>query len=86
MLKSFKNYVLVQRPRVAETASGILLTANTAETRSVKGVLIDKMVDQLNGIKIGDTVYVDKTKALDIEGESELFFVPEEFVCGRQVQ
>lgn len=82
MIKAYKNFVLVKRPKVAETASGIVLTTNNADTRSVKGVLVDKMTDQLDGVKIGDTVYVDKTKSLDIEGEPELFFVPPEHVCG----
>lgn len=85
-LKAYKGFVLVERKKVAESKSGIILTDNQAHTRSLKCVLIDKMTDQLDGIKVGDTVYVDKTKSLDIEGEDECFFVPEEAVCGRQVQ
>lgn len=82
MIKSYKNYVLVKRPKEAKSASGIVLTNNNADTRSLRCELVDKMYDQLDGIEIGDTVYVDKTKSLDIEGEPELFFVPPEFVCG----
>jgi co-chaperonin GroES (HSP10) len=82
-MKAYKGFVLVKRAKVAETTSGIILTNNNAETRALKAELVDKMTDQLDGIAIGDTVYVDKTKSLDIEGEPELFFVPEEFVCGR---
>lgn len=86
MIKAYKGFVLVERKKVAETTSGIILTNNDAHTLAVKGKLIDKMVDQLNGIKIGDAVYVDKRKSLDIEGHEELFLVPEEAVIGREVQ
>lgn len=85
MIKSYKGFVLVKRPKVAETKAGIILTTNDSHTRALRCVLVDKMIDQLDGIKVGDTVYVDKTKSLDIEGDDEHFFVPEEFVCGRGV-
>lgn len=83
MIKAFKGYVLVERKKAPENKHGIILTENTANTLSVKGRLIDKMSDQLNTIQIGDIVYVDKRKSLDIEGHDELFFVPEEAVVGR---
>ena len=85
MLKAYKGFVLVERKKVAETKSGIILTENNAHTRAVKAILIDKMTDQLDTIKVGDAIYVDKTKSLDIEGHEELFFVPEEAVIGRDV-
>lgn len=83
MLRAYKGYVLVERKKIAETQSGIIVTSNPANTLVVKATLVDKMNDQLDGMKIGDVVYVNKTKALDIEGYDEHFFVPEEAVVGR---
>lgn len=82
-MKTCKHYLIVERKKAPEpTATGIYRIENTATNRGVKAILIDAHEDVLDGIKIGDTVYVDKTKAIDIEGKEDWFFVEPQYILG----
>jgi len=83
MIRPTKKYALVERKKIKETTtSGIILTSNQTDAKVVIATIIDLDEEYLDGLKKGDTVYVNKLKALDIESNDELFFVEPEHICG----
>lgn len=82
-MKSYKNYVLIRRPAEKEaTSSGIITINNNASEQIVKATVVSMYSkDQLEGIKEGDTVYVERRHALNVEGDKELYCVEPKYIA-----
>lgn len=83
MIKPTQKYALVERKKVKETnIEGFVTTSNETDAHAVKAKVVDIHPDFLDGIKIGDIVYVYKVKALSVQDNDELFFVEPEHIVG----
>lgn len=81
-MKAYKNYIIIHRPSTSErSSSGIITINNDANEQVVKATVRSiYSKDQAEGIKEGDTVYVERRHALNIEGDKELYAIKPEYI------